>query len=91
MLPSFGQSDLTEAAHFAQVFDMADLTQLFLMAGSGGGGAFEATKMAKCLMPCTRGVRQTSLTPQSAHQDLGWMRNGIGNLKKAAGSLMVCL
>lgn len=29
---------MTEATRFAQLFDMADLTQLFLMADSEGGG-----------------------------------------------------
>lgn len=37
MLPSFGDSDSMKAAHFAQLFDMADLTQLFLLADSEGG------------------------------------------------------
>lgn len=40
MLLSFGESDLMEAAQFAQLFDMADLAELFLLPNSEGRGAF---------------------------------------------------
>lgn len=40
MLPSFRESDLTEAAQFAQLSDMTNLTQLFLLPDGEGGVAF---------------------------------------------------
>ena len=55
-----------EAAHFAQLSDMADLT-LFLMADRDH---LRPLKWPHVLVSSNMHIRQTPLTPQSAHQDL---------------------